>query len=127
MPTAIVDMSGSGNVLSDLCRHLGDNMRYCSNVGVTHWSDNAMGPDFIRERSAMFFAPGHIKKRAAEWAPGEFENRAQAFWRDAAEKNRSWLSFKTVSGLEQTGAVFEDLRTGGVSPHSGIVVDMTGR
>lgn len=123
-PTAIVDMSGSGHVLSELHRILGDNMRYCSNVGVTHWSDNAMGPDFIRERSAMFFAPGHIKKRAAEWGPGEFENRAHAFWRDAAQKSRSWLSFNTVPGLEPTATVFEDLRTGGVSPHTGIVVNL---
>jgi hypothetical protein len=123
-PTAIVDMSGSGSVLSELHAHLADNMRYCSNVGVTHWSENQMGPGFIRERSAMFFAPGHIQKRASDWGPGEFENKANAFWRSAAEKSRSWLTFETVSSLADTERVFEDLRTGHVSPHTGLVVDL---
>ena len=125
-PTAIVDMSCSGGVLSDLHLHLGNNIRYCSNVGVgvTHWSDNATGPEFIRERSAMFFAPGHIKKRAAEWGPGEFENRAHVFWRRAAERSRLWLTFRSIFCLKRTGDIFEELRTGGVSPNTGIVVDL---
>ena len=71
-PSAIIDMSGNGDVLGKLHKHLGDNMTYTSNVGVTHYDANAMGPDFIRERSAMFFAPGHIQKRAKDWGPGEF-------------------------------------------------------
>ncbi len=125
-PTAIVDMSGSGRVLSDLHAHLGDNMRYCSNVGLTHWSENSMGPGFIRERSAMFFAPGHIQKRASDWGPGEFDNRAKDFWRSAAGKSRDWLILDTVHGLAASGAVFERLRTGGIDPHTGIVVDLGG-
>ena len=69
-PSVIIDMSGSGEILGRLHRHLGDNMRYTSNVGVTHYDEAGMGPDFIRERSAMFFAPGHIQKRNEEW--GQF-------------------------------------------------------
>ena len=126
-PTAIVDMSGSGRVLSDLHARLGDNMRYCSNVGVTHWSENTMGPGFIRERSAMFFAPGHIQKRATDWGPGEFENRAKDFWRSAAGRSRDWLTLEPVPGLAAAGPVFERLRTGGVDPHNGIVVAMGDR
>lgn len=123
-PTAIVDMSGSGAVLSDLHAHLGDNMRYCSNVGLTHWSQNKMGPGFIRERSAMFFAPGHIHKRAGEWGKGEFEKRAFAFWRSAAEKSGAWLTFETSRGLPEMQPVFTDLRDGKISPHTGLVVEL---
>jgi hypothetical protein len=121
-PTAIVDMSGSGTVLSDLHAHLGDNMRYCCNVGVTHWSDAGMRPGFIRERSAMFFAPGHIRKRASDWGKGEFDRRALEFWRSAAEKSNSWLAYETTRGLADTEAVFDALRDGKVSPHTGLVV-----
>ena len=78
-PAAIIDMSGNGDVLGALHKHLGDNMKYTSNVGVTHYDANAMGPDFIRERSAMFFAPGHIQKRAGDWGPGEFEKTRLCF------------------------------------------------
>ncbi|MEX3011176.1 DUF2855 family protein [Hoeflea sp. TYP-13] len=124
-PTAIIDMSGSGTVLSDLHSHLGDNMRYCSNVGVTHWSENQMGPGFIRERSAMFFAPGHIQKRAGEWGKGEFEKRAFAFWRSVAEKSGSWLTYETTAGLQDVESVFDDLRDGKISPHTGLVIDLS--
>jgi hypothetical protein len=38
-------------------------MKFCLNVGFTHWEDGGMGPDFIQQRSEMFFAPSHIQKR----------------------------------------------------------------
>ena len=123
-PTAIIDMSGSGAVLSDLHRHLGDNMRFCSNVGLTHWSQNTMGPGFIRERSEMFFAPGHIQKRAKDWGPGVFEEKSFEFWRSAAERSRSWLKIETASGLIEAQGMFDGLRDGVVSPRTGLVVDL---
>ena len=124
-PTAIIDMSGSGAVLSQLHARLGDNMRYCSNVGVTHWDDNQMGPGFIRERSAMFFAPGHIQKRASDWGPGVFEQKAFDFWRRSAEKSKSWLTYTSVDDLSGAETVFDDLVAGAVSPHTGLVVRLT--
>ncbi|MCY6382838.1 DUF2855 family protein [Hoeflea prorocentri] len=123
-PTAIVDMSGSGSVLSELHAHLGDNMRYCSNVGVTHWSEFGPGPGFIRERSHMFFAPGHIQKRAGEWGKGEFEKRALAFWQSAAERSNDWLTYETTEGLADIAGLFDDLRDGKVSPHTGLAVTL---
>jgi hypothetical protein len=98
-PTVIVDMSGSGPLLSALHAHLGDNMRYCANVGVTHYSENRMGPGFIAERSAMFFAPAHIQQRARDWGPGAFEKKAFNFWRDAAQKSRAWLKLERERGI----------------------------
>ncbi len=123
-PTAIIDMSGSGAVLSELHGHLGDNMRYCSNVGITHWTDTGMGPGFIRERSAMFFAPGHMQKRAGDWGKGEFESRAFAFWQSAVGKSDVWLTYETTRDLADTVTVFDALRDGKVSPHSGLVVEL---
>ena len=111
-PTVIVDMSGNGDVLGRLHKHLGDNMKYTSNVGVTHYDANAMGADFIRERSAMFFAPGHIQKRASDWGPGVFESKAFAFWRDAAERSRSWLTIKTGTGPDAVRAAYDDVLEG---------------
>jgi len=122
VPTVIVDMSGAGAVLARLHARLGDSMRFCSNVGVTHWEDSGMQPGFIRERSEMFFAPGHIRKRAGDWGPGEFERRATAFWRGAALKSRSWLNIRVLSGLGEMVPVFEELRAGHIAPDTGIVV-----
>ena len=110
VPTVIIDMSGDGGVLGRLHKHLGDNMKYTSNVGVTHYDANSMGPDFIRERSEMFFAPGHIQKRTQEWGPGAFEKQAYAFWKDAALKSRDWLIIRRENGADAVkrawGAVY---------------------
>ena len=121
-PAVIVDMSGNGALLSELHRHLGENMQFTSNVGLTHYDAGQMGPDFIRERSAMFFAPGHIQKRAGEWGPGEFQKRAYAFWHSAAIRSRDWLDIEHCHGVDSIQAAFERVRDGKVGPDRGLVV-----
>jgi uncharacterized protein DUF2855 len=111
-PAVIVDMSGNGDVLSRLHKHLGENMRYTSNVGVTHFDANKMGPDFISERSAMFFAPSHIQKRTQDWGPGEFEKRAGAFWREAALKSRDWLKIQKETGDDAVKRAYDEVLSG---------------
>lgn len=121
-PAAIIDMSGNGDVLGALHKHLGDNMKYTSNVGVTHYDANSMGPDFIRERSAMFFAPGHIQKRASDWGPGEFEKRAFQFWHEASVKSRDWLSIKKEAGSDAVKRAYGDVLNGKTPADSAWVV-----
>lgn len=122
--TVIVDMSGNGTVLSDLHALLGDNMKYTSNVGVTHYNENEMGPHFIRERSAMFFAPAHIQKRTHEWGPGEFEKKAYQFWHEASIKSREWLNMERHDGMDALAGVFSLLLVGKVAPDKGIIVSL---
>ncbi len=123
-PTAIVDMSGDGKVISDLHARLGDDMKYTSNVGITHYENAGMGPDFIRERSAMFFAPGHIEKRGRDWGPGAFETKALAFWRDAAVKSRAWLKIERIRGFEGLETAWGELLGGRASPQQGLIAVM---
>lgn len=113
----IVDMSGSGDVLGRLHKLLGDNMAYTSNVGVTHYSEAGMGPDFIKERSAMFFAPGHMQKRGKDWGPGEFDRRSAAFWHEATLKSRDWLTIKDGKGAEAVEAAWLDVLAGKTAPN----------
>lgn len=121
-PTVIVDMSGNGEVLSQLHKMLGDNMKFTSNVGLTHYESNKMGPDFIRERSAMFFAPGHIEKRSQEWGPGEFQKKAFQFWSKAAVKSREWLTIEHRHGMDAVGQAFVEVRDSKIAPDTGIIV-----
>jgi len=121
-PAVIIDMSGNGPVLGRLHKHLGDQMRYCSNVGLTHFEDNQMGSDFIRERSAMFFAPGHIQKRTKEWGPGIFEQKAFAFWKDSAQKSEAWLSITHAHGVGEIESTYRRVLSGKVPPSEGCVV-----
>lgn len=121
-PSVIVDMSGDGGVLGRLHKLLGDNMRYTSNVGLTHYSNNQMSEDFIRDRSAMFFAPGHIQKRARDWGKGEFEKRSAAFWRDAAIRSRNWLNMTSSSGPDAVADLWIEALSGKTPPDQGRVV-----
>ncbi len=111
-PAVIIDMSGDGTVLGKLHKALGANMKFTSNVGVTHYDANDMGPDFIRERSQMFFAPGHIQKRAEEWGPGAFEIQAFDFWKDAAVKSRDWLTIRRSAGRDAVENAWREVLAG---------------
>ncbi len=121
-PAVIVDMSGNGNVLAALHTHLGDNMRFNSNVGLTHYDENEMAEGFIAERSKMFFAPGHIQKRAQDWGPGVFDQRAFGFWRDAAIKSAEWLSYDHREGMQALEAAWHDVLGGSAPTDVGIII-----
>ncbi|MEO1204333.1 MAG: DUF2855 family protein, partial [Pseudomonadota bacterium] len=123
--SVIVDMSGNGSVLSDLHLKLGDQTRYTANVGLTHYDAREMGPGFIAERSAMFFAPGHIQKRAEDWGPGEFQKRAFLFWHSAATRSREWLRIEHCRGVDGIQRVFKRVRDGDVGPDTGLIVDLS--
>ena len=125
-PTVIIDMSGNGNILAELHGLLGENMRYTSNVGVTHYAHNRMAEGFIAERSKMFFAPGHMEMRAAEWGPGEFERRALAFWHNAATRSDSWLNYEHASGMAALTEHYRKQLGGDFDPHTGLIVNPTG-
>jgi len=120
-PSVIVDMSGNGAVLGRLHRLLGDNMRYTSDVGLTHYSDNRMGPDFIRDRSAMFFALGHIQKRAKDWGKGVLDQKAAAFWKQKAIRSRDWLAISGGTGEQAIADIWDEALAGRTPPDQGRV------
>ena len=122
LATVIVDMSGNGTVLAVLHRHLGDNMRFTSNVGLTHYDENDMAEGFIRERSEMFFAPAHIQKRTKEWGPGVFDRKAYAFWRDAAVKSADWLRYEHRAGMAALEASWQEALAGDTAPDVGLII-----
>jgi hypothetical protein len=123
-PTVIVDMSGNGDVLGRLHKHLGDNMKFCSNVGFTHWEDGGMGPDFIEQRSEMFFAPSHIQKRLKDWGPEMFEQKTTAFMQSTIRRSASWLKLTQLEGLDGLANVYQDVCEGKVDPEAGLIVAM---
>lgn len=124
LPTVIADMSGNGALLSSLHERLGGNLRHCANVGVTHYAENRMGPHFIAERSALFFAPSHIQQRARDWGPGVFEKKAFAFWRDAALQSRTWLKFDRDRGIPAMQAAWHRVLSGASAPDRGRIIEL---
>ena len=124
VPSVIADMSGNGTLLSALHENLRDNMRHCANVGFTHYEAAELGPGFIAERSALFFAPGHIQKRRTDWGPGVFERKSFQFWRDAAMRSRAWLRIEPFTGMEGLETAYRGVLNRKFAADQGVVVDL---
>lgn len=124
IPTVIVDMAGNAKVLAALHTHLGDQMKFTYNVGITHWADSRPQEGVIQERSKMFFAPGHIQKRMKEWGPKEFNQKSTQFLMGAAAKTQKWLEFRTVKGLEELASLHPAVCEGKIPANQGLIVEM---
>jgi hypothetical protein len=122
--TLIVDMSGNGQVLNDLHKHLGDNMKFCSNVGVTHWKEIKTGPDFIKQRSEFFFAPSQLQKRIKEWGMEGFEQQSGKYLKHSFAKSREWLKMTDIQGLQGMADIYVDVCEGKIAPEAGLTIRM---
>lgn len=123
-PTIIVDMSGNGQVLNDLHKHLADNMKFCSNVGVTHWKEMKTGPDFIKSRSEFFFAPSQLQKRIKEWGMEGFEKQSAQYLAHSFAKSREWLQMTDIAGLQGMADIYPDVCEGKIPPEAGLTIRM---
>ncbi len=124
LPTVIVDMSGNGEVLGHLHSHLGDNMKRCVNVGLTHWDETDPGDGILKERSEFFFAPSHIQKRMRDWGRDGFAERTSGFMQETALKSRGWLKLEKIAGLEGLAAVYGDACEGRLAADQGLIVEL---
>lgn len=123
----LVDMSGNRAVMGAVHGALGDNMIWCHNVGLTHWDDSETKDDpaagqFIRERSAMFFAPGHIARRAKEWGSVDFNEKVAGFLADGMVHAGNWIDVHETSGLAQFGPIFDRVVKGDLRAEEGIII-----
>ncbi|MDT0582500.1 DUF2855 family protein [Brumicola blandensis] len=124
IPSLIVDMSGNGTLLSELHKHLGDNMKFCSNVGATHWEDMNPGPHFIAQRSEMFFAPSTLQKIIKESGMDGFEKQSAAYLKHSIAQSTKWLKVTDLQGLKAMSDVFDDVCNGKVSPELGLIIHL---
>jgi Protein of unknown function (DUF2855) len=124
VPTVVVDMSGNSEILGKLHRHLGDNMQFCINVGITHWEATGTNTDINAQRSEMFFAPAHIQKRIKDWGADGFDARTADFIDQTVAKSRSWLKLKKLPGLDALASIYPDVCAGSVAPDEGLIIEM---
>jgi hypothetical protein len=122
IPTAIVDMSGNTSVLAALHTQLGDKMKFTHNVGFTHWTNAKPQEGIIKDRSAFFFAPGHIRKLLKEWGAERFERETSTFLMTTASKARAWLKFRQVNGLEELAAIHPAVCQGTIPSDEALIV-----
>jgi len=123
-PTLIIDMSANTDVLSRLHQHLGDNMCYTSNVGLTHWDEPRQVDGIIRDRSHQFFAPDRIQRRMKDWGPEEFNKRSINYVANTTAKSRDWLKICELQGVSGLADVYQDVCDGKIAADQGLIVVM---
>ena len=120
--TAIVDMSGNAGLLNELQAHLGDNLKFCLNVGLTHWDEMGAKVEIPKDRKEFFFAPGHIQVRIKEWGPDEFDKRSTDFLARSTMNSQHWMKVRTIDGLNALKDIYPDIANGKIPPQDGIIV-----
>ncbi|MCH9695316.1 MAG: DUF2855 family protein [Gammaproteobacteria bacterium] len=122
IPAVIVDMAGNAEVLGRLYSHLGDNMKYCINVGLTHWEETEATDVNLRERSEFFFAPDHIGGRIKDWGAAGFAQRTSSYIADTTQSCAEWLQITPLAGLQGLSDVYQEVCDGKVAPDDGLIV-----
>lgn len=122
LSSVIVDMSGNDSTLNALNDHLGDNMKQCIRVGVTH-RDAASG-DSQLPRSTWFFAPSHVEQRISDWGPEGFTKRSAEFVQATSLRSRDWLKIRSIDGLQGLQAIFNDVANGNIAADEGLIVKL---
>ena len=124
VPAVIVDMAGNAEVLGRLYEHLGDNMKHCINVGLTHWDETAVTDVNLRERSEFFFAPDHISGRIKDWGAAGFAQRTSNYIAETTQSCSKWLQITPLEGLRGLCENYADVCDGKVAPNTGLIVEL---
>ena len=125
-PSVIVDMSGNAGLLSRIAQHLGDNLAFCLNVGLTHWDKAGQDTGIPQDKREFFFAPSHIQMRMKEWGPAEFEKRSSRFVLQVTQQSAQWMQLENLSGVEALAEVYRDVCDGTLAPEKGLVIKTAG-
>ena len=124
-PSVVVDMAGNGQLRHTIHSHFGDNLKFSSTVGLTHWEDGA-GPSeaLPGPTPEMFFAPGQMAKRTSDWGPAEMNARIAESFLTVLDTTPDWMTVEHHAGPEGVTSAYTSLLEGTADPAVGYVVSM---
>ena len=120
--TVIVDMSGNTELLDKLQQHLGGNLTFCLNVGLTHWDEAGSESAIPENKCEFFFAPAHIQKRIQDWGSVGFEMKTAEFMLKTSKKSADWLVQEEHQGVSELAGLYADVCQGVLGPERGLVI-----
>ncbi len=126
-PTLVIDMSGNAERMKALVNHLGDQLKFCIKVGMTHWEQAQQDDGLDASRNEFFFAPGHIAKRNKDWGADGFARRTSQFMHASAVYCQRWLKVRELDGVEALAEIYPDICHGRMPAEEGVVVQMGSR
>ena len=124
-PVLYVDFSGDAPLREKLHALFGDSLVYDAVVGVTHLdAQERSGETLPGPAPTFFFAPDQIRKRRADWGPGEIEKRHAESWREFAPVVEEWVDVEVSEGPEGLKAAWLEVLSGRSDPRTGNVVTL---
>jgi Protein of unknown function (DUF2855) len=123
VPSALVDMAGSGAVTRNVHEHFGGALTKSIIVGKSHWDAEADAGALPGPAREGFFAPGRSQKRIADWGARGFGERIGTAWLDFMEDAPSIASIDKRGGSDGALDAYHEVLGGNADPKSGIVVE----
>ncbi len=120
----LIDMSGNGEVVRRVHRHLGSRLRYSMAIGASHWRAERAAGDLPGPSPTFFFAPTQATKRLEEWGPEGYARRIAAALRRFVEGSIAWLEIERCHGPEALAATYRRLLAGEVPPRTGQIASL---
>lgn len=124
IPSVLVDLTGDAAVVGALHAHCGAALRYSCAVGATHWDGARPGPDLPGPTPTLFFAPGQLEQRLAEWGAAGFERRLVDAWARFADFATTWLTVVHGHGPAAVTAAWREVVEGRADPARGHVLSL---
>jgi len=123
LPTAYLDLAGSGDLRRRVREHLGDRLVHEAIIGVT-FQELAGAEALTGERTKVFFAPDQMRKRTADWGRAGLDERFAGAWRRFAPAAEDWVDVEVRHGPEALRDVWLEVLAGRTAPRVGHVLTL---
>lgn len=120
-PAAFVDFAGDRSGTARVHAALGASLTRSIIVGATHWEAGRDDTAIAGPTPTLFFAPDQIRKRMADWGPGEVETRFDLGLR-AFVADSPWLNLVQHQGQQGLTDAYHMVLEGRVRPQDGHII-----
>ena len=121
-PAAFVDFAGDRGGTAKVHAALDSDLTRSIIVGATHWEAGRGGQvEIAGPTPTLFFAPDQIRKRMADWGPGEVESRFDVALR-AFVGDSPWLNLVRHQGQQGLTDAYHMVLEGRVRPQDGHII-----
>lgn len=123
VPSVVIDMAGLGSAVAAVHARLGDDVRYSMVVGKSHHD----APPVMVEHGPtpeMFFAPGAVADRLAEWGTDGYQQRMRGALATFIADSYDWLTIDERRGSVAAQAAWTELHAGDIAPSRGLIASL---
>jgi Protein of unknown function (DUF2855) len=127
-----VDFTGSVDLRRQVHTHFGDQLKFSSSIGVTHWSDMGPSGQLPGPKPQLFFAPAQAAKRSepppAGWGRAGLQQRLGQAWgsfvAQVQQAQPPWVHIVQHSGAAATQAAYASILEGKADPRQGVMLKL---